>query len=131
MYTFVLQYESSIRPNLKTFLDGISDQLGLVRKLYAQVRAALEKDMSDDELAEFTEHVGGITSGLLEELERRFADETAVFLLRLEHTRTSVALKRLRWMPETVLQTVEMHLFSRWKLRKPLTRVVVPPVLNS
>jgi hypothetical protein len=95
------------------------------------VRTALEKEMPADEFTEFVEHVKGITRGLLGELERRLADETVALRPRRKVTRTSFALKRLGWMPETIVQDIGIHLFYRWKLRKPLTRVVVPPVSKS
>jgi hypothetical protein len=79
MYSFVLQYEGAVRPDLETFLHRISNQRDAVRRLYAEVRTSLEKDMSGDEFAEFMEHVRGITIGLWGELTRRLADETAVF----------------------------------------------------
>ena len=126
MYIFIQKYESVVSQDPAHYLDGLSDVYHSVRRLYDDVQTQLEREMPGEEFVNFFEHVVEITTGLLQELDRRIS-RGEVKLLRIPNSRLRHAWKRLRWLPKAIRENIRVHLFYRWKLRKPLTNVIVPP----
>ena len=129
MYFFVKKYETTtcVDSDHEIILPQELWQAG--EKLYAEVRDALETEMTSDDFDSFFESVKKSTNKFLEAVEQYLSGSGVSPLILRNYT--TLKMDMFKALPRTIWEDIKMRLIYRWKLREPLRYSNVPYVPSS